>query len=316
MIRSLEYDLDFFYNNPRITIGYQLFNQQYSSYICSEIKKFSKKYKRFYIISIQETIQSRELLNDIINLIYELKNSGCEIYISMTTTNTHELFLNPLISLLHYKEFGYLGNSPDGSDADGWMSFMDDNLYKDDIKNIKAILSLKNRNEERDNFINKFDFKFDGLFRHCETHNGYVPTYTELISEYNKSLLSLVFETRTIKSLQSFTDKTIISMASKTIPILVLVKPNQLKQFKETGLYFFNNEFGYPDIDDTDTLDISIDKFILFIKKLNNISLREIETIYKNNIDKIENNYRIVKSFMNINREYNSETLTLKPSII
>lgn len=315
-MRSLEYDIHFFYNNPRIVIGYQLFDSKYSMYILNEIKRYASLYKKFYIISVQETIQSEFLLKNILELIDILTKDGYEIYISMTTTNKNKYYLNPLISLLHYKEFGILGNSADGSDKDGWMSFMDSSLYNNKTKTIKSILSLKNSNNERTLFYNRFDKNFIGTFRYCQYHTEKIPSYTELINEYNSCWSSFVFETQTIESLQSFTDKTIIAMASKTLPILVLVKDNQLKQFEDLGFYFANKDLGYVDDISANTLPKKINRLLDFIKKFNDIDILKIEDMYNNNIDKIQNNKKIINDFMDINFEYKCETKYIKPSVI
>jgi hypothetical protein len=110
MERSLEYDLDFLYENPRIEIGNDYLNHTYLDFIYKKIIDFSKYHKKFTIVIKFETIKNFELYKSYLKILEELNNSNNEVYISMTTTTPNKYFLNPLCSSVFYKIENWIGN--------------------------------------------------------------------------------------------------------------------------------------------------------------------------------------------------------------
>jgi hypothetical protein len=65
------------------------------------------------------------------------------------------------------------------------------------------------------------------------------------------------------------------------------------------GFYIWNDEFGFGEFDYMDYFDESkIIKYIESINNFNKMSKNEIIELYNTNIDKIENNYKIVSEIL------------------
>lgn len=315
MIRSLEYDLNFFYSNPRIQLKYRnISNSVHLSdvdYLFNRIDEFSKKNKKFYIVSVHETIENNTLLNLLKNKIKELNKVGHEIYISMTSTTGDDLYLHPLLSLLHYNDFikvrnGFKYNK--SFNANDRIYLGDLSLYEYNTnKTNKSILSLRRKTPIRDFLYKKIDFKFDGIFRYLNDDIELYkisPTFTSLIHEYKSSYVSYIVESETtIDGINSFTEKSLFSFASHTLPVLFIQNKNQLREFESLGFYFLNREMGYSDFDYEMTDEQIVDSFLLCIKKINKLSMNDIKNIYEKNIENITNNYKLIEKILKYNEE-------------
>ena len=318
MERSIKYDLDFFYNQPRIEIYSKVLNNSINyEYIISSIKSFSKIHKKFYITTIHEKIQDSVFLNNLNLLINELKEEGCEVYLCMTTSSKHLNFLNPLISILHYKDFGNVSDSADNFDYRKRMILADINLFNTfKNKSIKSILSVRRKTDERDVFFSKYTKPFDGIFRYIsddkDAKNKF-PTYTELIDEYKKSYVSFIFETSTFTYLNSFTEKLFIAFATKTLPILYIKNKTQFHELKDMGFFLFNEHLGYTEVDDELSEELKCGKFIEIVDILNDMDIDDVKSLYEKYSDKLENNYNIVTSIINSNKKHSSDYIRINP---
>lgn len=295
MERSLEYDLDFFYNQPRIFVTNYYLNE-FPEVIESNIINFAKKYNRFYIYIHHETIRDQELLDRINNIISNYNSNGFEIYLLMTTSTTHPNYLHPLCNCFQYKPHI-------------------DTIYKKEInldKSIKGILSVRRRNQERDLFFKKYKKPFDGILNYLKVNlnedtieSKEAPSDSDFLDLMRKSFVFFCFESDTIESLNSFTEKTILMFLSKNLPILFLKNNSHLKELEDMGFYLLNREFGYIDVGDT--LEDKVDEFIKCVDMYNSLSVEDINLIYRNNIDKIEKNYKIITEILFSENKFNKQ---------
>jgi len=317
MERSLEYDLDFFYKYPRIEIGYRVLNNTYSKHIIQEINKFSNSYDKFYIISVHEIIES-DLFNDIIKCIDILNSKGKEVYISMTTSTRNEYLLHPLISLLHYKEFDKVPNSADETLKHGKIHLMDSSLISSTEKNIKAIISVKRKNEYRDLFFDSYKSTFDGVFRYLESDINKLKDakpFTEIMSEYSKSLISFIFETKVNSIFNPLTEKIIFATLNKTLPILFLTNSRHLTELENLGFYFLNRDIGYSNVDGL-SLNEKVELFSSKVDLINNMKFDQVKSLYNKHIENINNNFRIINDFISIDRKMNNYKLNIYKAVL
>lgn len=321
MERNLEYDLDFFYNQPRIEIYFKLLsNPSNQTYIINQIKNFSKKHKKFYVTTVYEKIQDELFLEKINLLIDDLNSKGSEIYLCMTTSTFHRNCLHPLISILHYRDFGKVSDSADNFDFRKRIILADYKLFdKPKLKQYKSILSLRRKTYERDIFINTFHKKLDGIFRYISSDKNAkdkFPTYTELIDEYKKTYISIVFETATFTYLNSFTEKIFIAFATKTLPILYLKNGRHLDEFKSMGFFLLNDYFDYSDVCETMSESEKASKLIKVIDSVNDLTLKDVEKIYAQYSIELENNFKIIADIITNNFNYNQSILKLNKIVI
>jgi hypothetical protein len=315
LINKLDKDLNFFYSYPRIWITFHAHIVHNSlSYVLKCIDIFSKKHKKFYIVTPHEIIRNELILESLIQKIMHMNNSGYEIYISMTSTTENSSFLHPLISLLHYINFkkirnGFQYNTDENCDEFIYLGDLD--LYSDSVYRInKSIFSLREKTNIRDLVNNKINSNFDGIYRYLNNDiNQYkkAPTFTSLINEYKSSFISYLFETEPSGYLNTFTEKSIICFGTKTLPILFLITPTQLDEFEKLGFYFLNREIGYVYNENI------VDNFVNYVKIINTMHIDDVKNLYKINLDKIENNYKIIENVLKYQKEeYSNKTLVVK----
>jgi len=239
MERSLEYDLDFFYNQPKIVLGYDYLSMKYFDLIKFKINSFSKLYKKFYILVYLETIRDSKLLDNLNKIIDKLNNSGFEIYLSMNTTTIHKNYLHPICNCIQYKN--YFTQIPQTK----FNTFIE--------KEIKGIISVRRKNKYRDLFFKKYKGdEFDGIFRYLNVDLNQTnileknsPKKLKFIDEIKKSFTFFVFETNTIESINSFTEKTMLSFLNLNLPFVFLTNKNHLSELESLGFYIFNRDIGY-----------------------------------------------------------------------
>lgn len=328
MERSLEYDLDFFYNQPRVEIYIDvLSNPKNKTYILNNIIKFSKKFKKFYIITVHEKIQDLDLLQSVIQLIDDLRDSGNEVYLCSTTSTNNKNLLNPLLSILHYKNFGKVSDSSDNLNRKKLITLSDHRLFESDIdKKHKSILSIRRKTNERDLFFNLFHKQFDGIFRYIasDTDVSKYPTFTELIDEYKSSYISFIFETNVgfeyelnpYFYLNSFTEKSFIAFSTKTLPILYLKNEKHLFEFKSMGFFLLNDYFGYNDVYASMDEKNKVSKLIEVIDEINSLSDDEVTYIYNKHKKQIENNFKIVQDIIKSKNKMSNIVLKLNKNIL
>lgn len=320
-MRTLEYDIDFFYSKPRLELlVFVQLNENFDT-IRNIILNFSKKNKQFYIFTPHEKIFANELLFQILELLDELNKSNFEIYLCMTTTTEHKYFLNPLCSILHYTgKYSSDKNQVGKLNTNEKIKILDLNYYSKIEKEKKGILSIRKPDLYRDLFYKTFKSKFDGIFRYSRMDRGNVTgdynpiSFNTLISEYNKSYVSFLFETETNQTVNSFTEKSMIALLSKTLPVLFLTKENQIEELNNMGFYFFNEWFGYTTVDSSLSNLEKVNLFIECIEKYNIMSISDIQDIYNSNIDRINKNHNLIKNILLQEKNYtNSSLIVSKP---
>lgn len=306
MERSLEYDLDFFYNQPKIVLGNDYLSIEYFDLIKSKINYFSKIHKKFYILIYHETIRNSELLDTLNNIIDKLSTNGFEIYISMNTTTTHRNYLHPLCNCIQFKN--YFNRIPQ------------DILDLKPQKKIKGIISVRRKNRYRNLFFKKFNSsEFDGIFRYLNVNlnirnslEKQAPSRSELLIEIKKSFTYFVFETDTLNSLNSFTEKTMLSFLNLNLPFVFLTNKNHLKELEDMGFYIFNRDIGYYGIDGNE--EDKVNEFIKYLNIYNQITIDDLKKIYTENYEKILNNYKLITKHIFSKQKFDINTNSINLS--
>ena len=321
--RSLEYDVEFFYSAPRIELlVFVQINEMFEN-IKRTILNFSKKHKRFYIFTPHEKIISDKLQQQVIELLESLNNNGFEVYLCMTTTSIHKYFLHPLCSVLHYTgNYSKDKNQVGKKNVNEKIKILDLNLYSKVNKIHKGIFSIRKVDQYRELFYKEFDKNFDGIFRYSRMDRGnnygdYKPvSFDTLINEYNQSYVSFLFETGTNDSTNSFTEKSMIALLSRTLPILFISKPNQIEEFNNMGFYFLNEFFDYTTVSKSTSEKDKVNMFLKCINKFNKLSIDAVMNIYKEKIEQIEINHNLIKHMLLKETDYNQPKLILTNSLL
>ena len=320
--RSLEYDIEFFYSKPRIDLFILVQVSEDFETLKTFILNFAKTHKKFYIFTPHEKIITDLLLDKMLKLLNDLNNRGFEVYLCMTTTSSNPYFLNPLCSILHYTgKYAKDKNQVGTKNVSEKIKILDLDFYKNTKKEIKGLFSIRKTDYYRDLFYTNFDGKFDGIFRYSRMDRGrntgqHSPvTFDTLIKEYNQSFVSFFFETATNESTNSFTEKSMIALLSKTLPVLFITKPNQIKELNEMGFYFFNEWFDYTEVNENSSDIEKVNLFISCIKKFNQLSINDVKNIYQENITRVKQNHDIVKELLLTETDYKQPNLVINKSI-
>jgi hypothetical protein len=284
----------------------------------SKLKIFVKNSNntKISIVSFYEIFLFQSHIDKIVEF---MESQNKEFYLSAPTSTKLDNFFEPLVNIYFWK------SRIIGSDV-SWVSYLNNSgifLFKKNRyeifqpKNNKGILSIRKKTKKRDYLNSIFDVNsFEGIYRYIEypqqygrelktdTINQY-PSMEDLINEYKKTFISFVVETDLIESpkfipskMNMLTEKTLIAFLTKTIPI-VLGGKNYVKELKEMGLYVWNDEFGFANGDSLQNSDYNkINLFNECINTYNKITKEDIEKIYNNNLDKIQNNYNIVSNIL------------------
>ena len=321
--RSLEYDIEFFNSTPRIELlVFVQINEMFEN-IKRTILNFSKKHKRFYIFTPHEKIISDKLQQEFIELLDSLNSNGFEVYLCMTTTSTHKYFLHPLCSVLHYTgDYSKDKNQVGKKNVNEKIKILDLKLYSKTDKIHKGIFSIRKVDHFRELFYKEFDKKFDGIFRYSRMDRGnnsgdYKPvSFDTLIKEYNQSYVSFLFETGTNDSTISFSEKSMIALLSRTLPILFISKPNQIEEFNNMGFYFLNEFFDYTTVSKTASEKDKVNLFLKCIDKFNKLSIDEVINIYKEKTEQIEKNHTLIKEMLLKEIDYTQEKIILTKPLL
>lgn len=241
-----------------------------------------------------------------------MNTTGIEYYLSAATSSYVDGFFNPLVNIVFWRNTTIRYKINENSNKNPKINIFKESLYKSLSKSNKGILSIRKTNRRRVFLDSIFDKNnFDGIYRfanltdppgkinlHTENISKY-PTTLELIEEYKKSYISFVIETYIGNNrMNMLTEKTLIAFLTKTMPI-VLGGKNYVKELKDMGFYVWNDEFGFEDGDSIQTAEyIKINKFNNCIENYNKMSKSDIADMYNSNIDKIENNYKIVSELL------------------
>ena len=274
------------------------FNTHSSDEIVDMILEYSKKHDTFILLIYFEIIFDTRDFKKIEDCINSLPN---KIWIMSTTTSRHPLYVEPIVNLLVWKEQLIDEIYDNEVYVPAFPNYLWENkIYDLDIKKNKSILSLRRRNLQRDLFYHKLNNDDLTIKRYYykEPQKEY-PTWEELIKEYIETYVAVVCETTYPSWTETtcMTEKSILAFLCGNIP-LILGKKKLIKELHEMGFWTANYDFGFTERMDLmdDFSQEKINGFVSCVKKINKI---DIEEYYKNNIDKINNNYKIIHdSFM------------------
>lgn len=261
------------------------------------------------LVNYHECFSNYDYLNEVQSIIEIRKDK--EIYISAGTSTPFKHFYHPLVNILFWKTAKMRENISWYSDKKSILLF-DKNLYKSKITKInKGILSVRKETPFRNDLFSVIDKdKFNGIirygkwaddsFRETDYYKKLIstfPNFINLLSEYKTSYVSFVVESQLNNMMNPLTEKTLISFLTKTMPI-VLGGKNYVKELKDMGFYVWNDEFGF-DGDEYETFSFDkINSYNKCIEKYNQLSKSDIADMYNSNLDKLENNYKIVSEIL------------------
>lgn len=152
-----------------------------------------------------------------------------------------------------------------------------------EYKSNSSILSLHNESSIRNYVCDTIDTSKIGIFRFHSKENTTPIHWYDLIEEYKSSYFSFVMETNYgTWSSNCLTEKTILALITGTIPIII-GQDNLVKDLKSIGFWLPNN-------------DLSADDFIDSISSISEMSNEEIHSYYINNLDNINNNWKIISN--------------------
>lgn len=307
---EIQYQLDFAKNSTIFPIVAHTDDTRHFDLSLSKLKNLiNTNISKLSIVSYNEVFKYTQHLDKINKL---LSNTDIEYYISASTSTKYHNFFNPLVNIYFWKNCVIRSNVNWSSDYTGnTQKLFDKDNFKNFNKEFKGILSIRKESPLRnylDSIIDKENFC--GIYRYIKYPASKkieldknkiqnLPTMTELLNEYKKSYVSFIVETSTGPHfLNILTEKTLIAFLTKTIPI-VLGGKFIIKELKDMGFYVWNDEFDFGDGDLDDTASgIKIEKFNRCIENYNKMSKSDIADMYNSNIDKIENNYKIVSELL------------------
>jgi len=93
------------------------------------------------------------------------------------------------------------------------------------------------------------------------------------------------------------TEKTPLAFMNFCIPI-IFGEPNCIKELEDLGFWIANKDFGFGNSDFFGKYENKLDNFIKCINRFNKMKIKELKIYYNNNIEKIQNNYRLCSSII------------------
>lgn len=306
---EIKYQLDFAKSSSKYYIIGIATEYDFQTQI-SNLKSFleTTNSKKISIVNAYECFSSENYIKNLLNLIDNYPDK--KIYISSTTsTIINNYFYKPLVNIYFWK--WYKCREDMLWKPKKYIQLFREHLYKPTSKTNKGILSVRKYTEFRSYLFSLIDFNsFEGIIRYAKwsfspnietvemkSKNNNFPKILEILDEYKKSYISFVIETDLSDFMNYLTEKTLIPFLTRTMPI-VLGGKNYVKELKDMGFYVWNDEFGF----DGDSFEsLSNDKAISYnkcIENYNKMSKSDIVDMYNSNIDKIENNYKIVSELL------------------
>lgn len=295
-----KYQLDFCFRYPVISISQENHNN---------FDEFQKNNDKFVCLYRTEVFKLEGKLDSLEKKIYELSKQSKEIYIAQATTSKLKYGLDPLINLIYWK--GFKSRQTISCDWDNDYLF-DENRYNEIPKTNKGIISVRKRTSKRNYLFSNIN-DFDGIFRYSnwppnakeeekekwleKVNLNNFPNWYDLINEYKSSYFSFVIESGSGLFLNQCSEKTIIALLTKTVPI-VLGGRGYVKELEDMGFWIANEELGI-DIDNLPTESkLRMDIFSEGIHNYNKMTMQEVKNFYEKNKDKIEKNFKIMSFFV------------------
>lgn len=269
----------------------RVFNTHTIDEIIQKVIEYSKNNPRFLLLIYFEIIFDSRDFEKIEKCINSLPN---QIWIMSTTTTKHPLYVEPIVNLLVWKE-QLIDELDEKTYVPAFPSDLWENIkYKD--KTTKSILSLRRQNKQRDLIYERVKDKDITIKRYyAKEPNKVYPSWKELVDEYLNTYVVFVCETAYPSWTETtcMTEKSILAFLCGNIPI-ILGKKRLVKELKEMGFWIANEDFGYDEYADS-LEDLSEEKINLFARCVDRVNKIDIKKYYIKNIDKINNNHKIIQ---------------------
>lgn len=269
----------------------RVFNTHTTDEIIEKVIEYSKNNPTFLLLIYFEIIFDSRDFEKIKDCINSLPN---QIWIMSTTTTKHPLYVEPIVNLLVWKE-QLIDELDEKTYVPAFPNDLWENIkYKD--KTTKSILSLRRKNKQRDLIYEKVKDKDISIKRYYDNEpNKIYPSWKELIDEYLNTYVAFVCETAYPSWTETtcMTEKSILAFLCGNIPI-ILGKKRLVKELKEMGFWIANEDFGYDEYADS-LEDLAEEKIDLFSRCVDRINEIDIKKYYIQNIDKINNNHKIIQ---------------------
>ena len=277
-------------------------------------KQLSSKNIPFYILIFEEILTEDNEYKNLIDILE--KNNLHSAKVSMTTNGKSKYLTHPLTNIAMWARMKQRPNiTHDNYHEREVLVPMFTNSHFDlkncilkDNRKFKSILSVRKKHEVRDVLLTNIELdesicRYAGYVPYQDKKDGYdnFPTLSGLIEEYHDSYISFTIETTNIGTpidTPQFSEKSLFAFLSGTMPI-IFGGPNLCKNFKDVGLFTWNEYFGYEG-DELNDDDINkIESYRRVINKVNSISKKDIKKIWIENKDKIQSNINIVADLIN-----------------
>ena len=282
-------------------------------------KKLSKSNVSFYLCVFEEIVTEPYLLDNLIEIIE--KNNLTSAKITMSTNQKFKYSTHPLTNIAMWacvtqrNKVEYYFGGPENTKS---VIFSDKhfnykNMNVNENRKYKSIFSVRRKNQYRDFLFSNINLgnsicryaeaivNDEGVLSYNPNKNiNNFPTLSELIKEYYDSYISIVCETNNtgiISKFQTpqFSEKSLVAFLSGTMPLMFGGK-NLIKNFKDMGLYTWNDYFGYDG--DEFWENESVISFKNCINKVSNLNTNDVKKIYIENKDKIQSNVDIISDLM------------------
>jgi len=293
MIEYFKNDLDFIQNSSILQINPNRIDETLN------IVK-NKINKKTTLATIDEIFTQQKEFDKLQKFCEE--NNEYEIKILTSSLKKIKNGFSPLVNFLCWN------NSNHNTDNKGTtqLHFDKKNFINFNKKKNKFILSWRKSSESRDKIVKGLipnekeiityhSYKpFELSLLNPPKENNYL-SWETLINQYKSSLISFVAETEywidddVCKDVIPFTEKLILPLLTKSLPI-IFAGSEYNDSLTELGIFTLNNSFLVEEKNE--------DRFKEVIEIIQNLTFEEVEMIYKNNIDKIEKNYKIIMSIL------------------
>lgn len=258
--------------------------------------KFEKEL-RDYISTRDEGIITRkgEALNDYkLEWIQDIiRKENPKFKIQCSTLSEVEFGTHP------YTNYALWGNRNYPNEEKPYYLF---NHISQNPKTTKYILATAKQTKLRDSILNRVSYLKNGIIRYVGNGDEYLDSQ-ELLNLYDSSYFSIVLETtynfnRYIGNCILFSEKTPIAFHTKTLPIIFGNKFLN-KNLQQLGWFTMNDWFGLED-----TTDTSESKLVKIIKKIDGMSIKEIENLYGMFSSRIQSNLNLQNELFKLNKKY------------